>query len=338
MKKVAILGERRAGLVEVPDPQPHDDWVVVRIHAAPMCTEYKAFVAGQNWDVLGHEAVGEVAAVARPGRFQVGDRVIVWPQYSCGICSHCLAGDYVYCEDNYDFRALHGTNDGSGTMAQYILKPERLLYPIPQGMSYERASLALCALGPSFGAFRRIGLSAFDTVVIAGAGPVGLGAVVNARFVGARPIVVESVPYRVQRAREMGVKDVFDPKDAELISKIRDATGGRGADCAIDCAGAAAAERMCIDAVRRRGRVAYIGECFDPLSITVSPDLIRKGLTVVGSWHYNLNDADRVLKVIRESPLVDLLVSHVLPMSAVQEAFELSASHETAKVILKPWE
>jgi len=70
----------------------------------------------------------------------------------------------------------------------------------------------------------------------------------------------------------------------------------------------------------------------------VSPDLIRKGLTIVGSWHYNLSAYPRLLRVIQESPIVDLLISHVLPMSRIQEAFELSASHETAKVILKPWE
>ncbi len=65
---------------------------------------------------------------------------------------------------------------------------------------------------------------------------------------------------------------------------------------------------------------------------------IRKGLTLIGSWHYNLSDFPSVIKLIQESPLIDLLISHVLPMSRIQEAFELSASHEAAKVILKPWE
>lgn len=70
----------------------------------------------------------------------------------------------------------------------------------------------------------------------------------------------------------------------------------------------------------------------------VSPDLIRKGLTLLGSWHYNLSYFPAIMKVIQESPLIDLLLSHVLPMSRIQEAFELSASHQTAKIILKPWE
>jgi threonine dehydrogenase-like Zn-dependent dehydrogenase len=338
MKKAVILGERRAGLVEVPDPQPREDWVVVKVHAAPMCTEYKSFVAGHRTDFLGHEAAGEVVAVAQPGRVQVGDRVVVMPQYPCGKCALCVAGDYIYCEHNYDFTRFMGTPEGSATMAQYLLKPSWLLPAIPEGMSYDRAALACCALGPSFGAFQQMGLSAFDTVLITGAGPVGLGALVNARFRGAQAIVVERVPWRMQRAREMGAMAVLDPREPDLISRIRALTGGRGVDAALDCSGTVSAQRLAIEATRRRGQVAFVGECGDDLPIRVSPDLIRKGLTLRGSWHYNLAHFPAILKVIQESPLIDLLISHILPLSRIQEAFELSASHQAAKIILRPWE
>ena len=85
------------------------------------------------------------------------------------------------------------------------------------------------------------------------------------------------------------------------------------------------------------GKVAFIGECNDDLAIRISPDMIRKGLTLIGAWHYNLNDIAKVLQVIQNSPLIDLLVSHTFPMSRIQEAFELQASGECAKVILDPW-
>jgi threonine dehydrogenase-like Zn-dependent dehydrogenase len=205
-------------------------------------------------------------------------------------------------------------------------------------MSYVHASLACCALGPSFGAFREMRLDAFDTVLITGAGPVGLGAVVNAIYWGAPTIVVESVPYRVEVARRMGVKHILDPTDPDLVSTIRALTGGRGVDCAAECAGVVAAQRVCLEATRRRGRIAFVGECEDELCVRVSPDLIRTGQALYGSWYYNRQDVNAVLRVIQESPLIEHLISHVLPMSAVQEAFELSASQQTAKVILKPWE
>ena len=338
MKKAVILGERKAGLVDVPEPKAKEDWALVKVHGAPMCAEYKGFIAGHPSEYLGHEAAGEVVDVAQPGRVKVGDRVVVMPQYPCGRCALCVAGDYIYCQNAYDFAAFTGSREGSATYAQYLLKPDWLLPPIPEGMSYEKASLAGCALGPSFGAFQNMHLSAFDTVPITGLGPVGLGAVVNARYRGARVIAVESVAYRAERALQMGAEAVLDPRDEGTLARIREMTGGKGVDCSLDCAGNVKAERLCIDATRRKGHVAFVGECQEDFAIRVSPDLIRKGLTLVGSWHYNMNDFPLIMQVIQHSPHVDLLISHVMPMSKIQEAFELSASHQTAKVILKPWE
>jgi len=338
MKKAVILGERKAAIVDVPDPQPKEDWVVVKVHAAPMCTEYKAFVAGHKGEFLGHEAAGEVVAVAQPCRVKVGDRVVVMPLYPCGKCSFCVSGEYIHCERSIDPAKFTGSPEGRATMAQYLVKPSWLLPAIPEGVSYERGSLACCALGPSFGAFQAMRLSAFDTVLIAGLGPVGLGALVNARFRGARAIIVESVPWRVERAKQMGAAAVVDPRESNALKQIMGLTDGRGVDCALDCSGTVQAERLCIDAARRKGKVAFVGECTDPLPIRVSPDLIRKGLTIIGSWHYNLSDFPALMKVIRESPLIDLLISHVMPMSRIQDAFELCASHQTAKVVLRPWE
>ena len=337
MKKAIITGKRQAKLVEVPDPQPKEEWALVKIHAAPMCTEYKMYVNGYKSEFLGHEAVGEVVAVAQPGRVAVGDRVVAMPLYACGKCELCVAGDYIYCEHNCDVKTFTGSGEGSATYAQYLLKPVWLLSQIPADVSYEHASLALCGLGPSFGAFQTLNVGAFDTVLITGLGPVGLGAIVNARFRGARVFGVEMASWRVQRAKEMGAETVLDPRDDDVVDQIKALTEGQGVDCALDCSGTVPAQRLCIDATRRRGRVAFVGECQDELVIRVSPDMIRKGLTLIGSWHYNLNHYPLVMKVIKESPIIDLLISHVMPMSKFEEAFELQAAGQCAKIILKPW-
>jgi len=97
-------------------------------------------------------------------------------------------------------------------MAQYIVKPTFILQKIPDDVSYERASLACCGLGPSFGAFQQMDLNTFDTVLITGLGPVGLGAIVNARYRGARVIAVESNPFRTTRANNLkSGSEVFKP-------------------------------------------------------------------------------------------------------------------------------
>ncbi len=338
MKTAAILGEREAGLVEVPDPRAKEDWALVKVHATPMCNEYHAFERGSVTQSLGHEAAGEVVEVAQPGRVEVGDRVVVMPQYPCGKCALCVSGEYIHCVDGPNFEEFVGSPVGAATYAQYLLKPSWLLPKVPDGVSYDDASLACCALGPSYGAFHSMGLSAYDTVLITGLGPVGLGAIVNARFLGARVLAVEAVPYRAELATKMGAVTVLDPQETDLLEAIKELTGGLGVDCALDCSGNLRAERLCIDATRRRGKVGYVGQCGDELAIRVSPDLIGKGLTMLGAWHYNLAGFPDIMRVIQDSPLIDSLVTHVIPMSRIQEAFEISASHACGKIILRPWE
>jgi len=338
VKRAVITGERQAELIDAPDPRPKEDWALVKVHAIPMCTEYKAWVGGRPAQYLGHEAAGEVVEVAQPCRVKPGDRVVVQPQYPCGKCRLCVAGDYIHCQHTVNFQEFTGGPEGRATYAQYVLKPSWLLSPIPDGVPYEKAGLAICGLGPSFGAFDAMGLDAFDTVLITGIGPVGLGGVVNALYRGARVFVVDSVAWRVERAKEMGAEAAFDPADPDIVTKVRELTEGRGVDCALDCSGAVAAERLCMDATRRKGKVAYVGESSGDLTIRVSPDLVRTGIAIMGSWHYNLNLYPKIMQVIQCSPAIDLLISHVLPMTQIDQAFELCASHETAKVILKPWE
>jgi L-iditol 2-dehydrogenase len=338
MQKVTIQGPKQALLVEVPDPTPVANWVVVKVQTAPMCTEYKAYVAGQPVEQLGHEAAGEVVAVAQPGRVRVGDRVVVMPTNACGQCALCLAGDYIHCETNLNFAAIHGTRDGSATYAQYLLKPDHLLVPIPDGISYDHAAMACCGLGPTFGAMQRMGVDAFDTVLITGLGPVGLGGVINGVYRGARVIGVESNPYRAALALQLGATAVVDPTDPDALVQIRAFTAGCGVDQAIDCSGIVAAHRLCIDAARRKGQVAFVGECSDATPLHISPDMIRKGLTLIGSWHYPMHATPTIMALIgRVGPQIEQLISHRFPLAQVQEAWELQLTGQTAKVLLAPW-
>lgn len=140
-------------------------------------------------------------------------------------------------------------------------------------------------------------------------------------------------------ATALGAEQVLDPAENDVAQRLVALTGGAGVDAAIDCSGVPEAQRICIDATRRRGHVAFVGECYDrTLNITVSPDLIRKGLTLLGSWHCNLTDYPGVMGVIRRSPLAHRLISHELPLRSIQESMELSASQQCAKILLKPWD
>ena len=147
MKKAVILGREKAGIVEVPDPKPKEDWAVVEVHASAMCTEYEHFLAGRKNAHIGHEGAGEVVAVAQPGHVRVGDRVIVLPLYACGHCEFCRSGDFIYCENTTDFESFMGTGEGQDTFAQYVVKPSWLLPAIPDEISYEQATMAIDGIG-----------------------------------------------------------------------------------------------------------------------------------------------------------------------------------------------
>lgn len=338
MKQVAIVGPRQAELIDVPDPQPIDDWVVVKVTVAPMCTEYKAWLGGQLSNCLGHEAVGVVCAVARPCGVAVGDRVVVHPTWPCGRCELCHAGDYIHCEHMVNVKAYTGSDSGTATYCQYVIKPDWLCTRIPDDISDDLAGLLLCGLGPSFGAFERIGLAACDTVVITGLGPVGLGGVVNAAFRGARVLAVESNAWRAELAVALGAEIVLDPRDEATPARLRELTGGRGASAALDCSGAVQAHRLLVDALGRGGRLAFVGESSADTVLHVSSDMIRKGLTLRGSWHYNLTRYGALVDVLRRSPVAARLITHTFAMSRVQDAFETLATQNTGKVLLRPFE
>lgn len=338
MRAVAITGERQCALVERPRPRPWGWYAVVRILVAPMCTEYKAYASGWVGDWLGHEAAGIVEEVAGPCRVRPGDRVLVLPQNPCGQCEFCLSGEYVLCQDEPDVLNLTRNEYGTSTYSQFIVKADWQLPRIPDDLSLEEGSMACCALGPAYGAMRLTGLGPHQTVLITGLGPVGLGAVVCAKDLGATVIGVDRAPFRQALARELGADFVVDPDDPDVLRLILEATrDGRGVDQAIECAGVAPAQRLCVDAVRRRGVIGLVGEG-GAFELKASDDCLRKQLAILGSWYYKRQDVQPLFRLIaRNRSKVRAMVTHRFPMSRVRDAFELQIRAETGKVLLDPW-
>ena len=106
MKCVEITGKKSAAIVEQPIPKALDEFAVVKIIVAPMCTEAKLYATGGMHHPLGHEAAGEVEEIARKGSVALSDRVVIMPQYPCGKCQLCLSGDYIHCLNVRDMREV----------------------------------------------------------------------------------------------------------------------------------------------------------------------------------------------------------------------------------------
>src|SRR5688572_29754258 len=156
MKTVVIEGKESVRVIDVPVPRSFDNYAVVKIKSAPMCTEYRTYERGEHCINIGHEAAGEVVEISGSQKIKKGDRVMVMPQYPCGRCELCLQGDYIHCQHTGDPLKDSGFEHGTGTFAEYIIKPDWLLLPIPEDISYDEAAMACCGLGPALESCERM--------------------------------------------------------------------------------------------------------------------------------------------------------------------------------------
>ena len=335
MKNVVISGPRQCEVLDVPTPVVKENFCLVKIVIAAMCTEYRDYERGNASRCLGHEAVGEVVETGRAVfRVKRGDRVVVMPSFPCGSCFFCATGDYIHCQSNVDPREICGSETGVATYAQYCVKQDFLLLPIPEDVSYEHAAMACCGLGPTFGAARKLGINGFDTVLITGLGPVGMGGIINCLYSGAKVIAADIQEWRRQKSLEMGAAAIVDPSAPDALEQIRHLTDGLGADKAIECAAVPAAQKFAVEAVRRLGSVAFVGWGGHLELGNMVPD----GKTLHGCWHWNLNDTFDMFQVIRESSeKIDQMITHRFPMSQVEEAWETQLKGECGKILLYPW-
>jgi len=195
--------------------------------------------------------------------------------------------------------------------------------------------MACCGLGPTFNAIQMMKVNSLDCVLISGLGAVGLGGVVNARVRGARVIGIEGHPYRVALAKTLGAEAVFDPTDPDLVTKIRDLTGGKGADKSIEASSTETGPGVLAQATRLNGELTSVG-WGRPINMK---DVVFRGITVRGAWHWNhLRDGRAMAETLtKAAPLLDKLITHTFPMSRVQDAWELQMTGNCGKVLLEPW-
>lgn len=335
MKKFIIDGIEQIRVLEVPVPeQIPENWALVKILAVPLCTEYKSWLDGSFYP--GHEGAGEVVEINGDNcDIKVGDIVALMPGSPCHNCEICKSGNYIHCEHWIDYEGI--TGQAFDTHVQFMLKPTWLLAKVPEGITADMGALACCALGPTMGALDHMNSDAFDVILITGGGPVGLGGVVNAKFRGCKVILVEENQYRRKLAEELGADLVLAPNDTELLTKIKNFTNGLGVDGCIECSGTVKAQMLCLNSTRRLGSVALVGECSKSMQLESSEHFIRTGITLFGQWHYNMRLIPNIMQVIRESAVIGKLVTHTFPMSEIDDALRLDATHNTGKIIINPW-
>jgi L-iditol 2-dehydrogenase len=275
--------------------------------------------------VLGHEAAGQIVAVGKGVAIErIGSRVALEPGIGCRQCSYCHQGRYNLCPDMRFF----ATPPIDGALCEYVVVPADHAYAVPDGMSDDAAALVE-PLSVAIWAHRTARLGAGSSVLIAGAGPIGLLITQVAAALGATEIVVSDVDAgRLELAGSFGATAVLDAtKPAE----------GLAVDAFIDCSGAPAAVRAGLPAVRPGGTVVLVGMGADELTLPLSL-LQRREINVTGTFRYANTWPTGIALASRGLVDLDGLVTGHVDLDHTRDAIVPDPAAGQVKMVVRPGE
>jgi L-iditol 2-dehydrogenase len=316
--------------------------------------------------IQGHENVGTIVAIAEDRNctdfegavLNIGDRVVVAPNVSCGACYYCRHDfPYYCCENTVDYGNNISAKDPPhlfGGWSQYLyVVPGSVLLKIPDELPSEIAVLAEL-MAVTAGLDRAKQISSFpnesfrfdDSVVVLGTGPLGMCFVIKARMLGAGIIIaVDLSDYRLDFARKLGADHAINAartSPGERMTMIRDFCRGRGADVVIECAGVPGAVREALELLRVGGLLVEAGNFSDMGEIAISPHrhLCAKNVRILGvggeepaAYGPSMRQMTRYM---RQYPLREF-VTHRFGLRQVDAAMKKSMAEDSMKVIIDPW-
>jgi L-iditol 2-dehydrogenase len=342
MKAAMLYGVKDLKVEDVEVPEVKEGEVLVKVKAATTCgTDLKIFQRGYVEKVIklptifGHEWAGEVAEVGKGLEWPRKDmRVRAGNSAPCLHCSMCQRGKYNLCENMIWLW---------GAYAEYIKVPARMvlinMQGIPDGISYEEAAITeplACVLHGVEQANVKLG----DTVAIIGAGPIGLLHLLTVKKMGARrTIMIDLVDERLGFAENLGADATVNSGKENVETRIRELTGGYGADVAIEAIGLPATWEQALKLVRKGGTVLEFGGCPPGTEIKVNAEMLHYGeLTVMGTFHTTPLHFRKALNLIATRTIdVRPLVTRKMKLDNIKEAFEiLSTSKNEIKIGILP--
>jgi L-iditol 2-dehydrogenase len=288
--------------------------------------------------VMGHEAAGEIAQVG-PGviDWKPGDRVTFDSTVYCGECWYCRHGRVNLCDNRRVLGVSCGEYRRHGAFAEYVNVPQRILYRLPDNLSFEQAAMVE-AVSVAVHAVERTPLSLDAAVAVVGTGMIGLLVVQVLRIAGCGKIIaIDLDEGRLQLARKLGATQTIKADAAELPEKIRALTDGRGADAAFEVVGLPATVRTAIDCVRKGGSVTLVGNLKPQVELPLQAVVTRE-LTLIGTCA-SAGEYPACLALIASGKInVTDFISATPPLEEGAKWFERLYAGEKGlmKVLLKP--
>jgi len=305
MKAVRLVeAGRPLELHNIPMPPTGDDDVLVRVKAAGICHSDAHYRAGISPVdplplTLGHEVAGVVESIGRNVKqFQVGERVCLHYMATCGTCAWCGKGHDQFCVTG----AMIGkTRDGG--YAEFIVVPARSVFSLPDEISFEHGAIMMCSSATSLHALKKARLQPGETVAIFGAGGLGMSAIQLAKALGAREIfAVDIQPNKLDLARSLGAVPI-DARAGDPVQRIRNQTGGRGVDVALELIGLPLTMQQSVRSLACQGRAALAGITAADFAIAPYRELISREAEIIGVSDHLAAEIPALLEFARSGKL-----------------------------------
>jgi len=330
---------------EVPVPEVGEGEVLIKVAACGICgTDIKKIFQRyvEPPQILGHELAGTVVAIGRGvTKWKLGDRVMSFHHIPCGKCFYCEKRLFSQCKQYKTTGLTGGFTPNGGGFAQYVKAmpwvAERGIVALPDDVSFDEATF-IEPINTIVKAVQKARITAGETVLVAGCGPIGLQLLMVANLEGAR--IFTSDPMAVRRAKSLnlGAVESFDPSNGKLVEAVRGRTEGRGADAVLVAVAHPSVVADALAAARPGGRVLLFA-ANDPVTRIEFP-AAAVGIDekeILGSYSAAVDIQDSAAElVLRKKLPVMQIVSHRFPLAGIQQALDLAAhpTEESLKILV----
>lgn len=333
-----VVSEGRTDFFTRAVPAPAADEVIIHIKASALCGSDLHIFKAKHPSVplpatIGHEFSGDIIAMgADVTALCIGQRVTAEPCVACGTCDACRHGEYGSCDQlSFIYRR------GDGAMADYITVKAASVFPLPETLTYEAGAL-IEPLAVATHAVRRADVRLGETVLVLGAGAIGLLVAALCKRMGAKEIIVSDFSaFRLDMAMTLGATRTVNPGKGESLEQaVAEATNGKGVDQAFECVGREETLTSAIHLLRKKGQATVVGIFEQPPASFPITRMVTHELRLQGSQGYCW-DFPVALQMAGQIDLARL-VTHQFPLDELQTALEVASdrTQNSVKVILKP--
>lgn len=323
---------------QIDRPEPAPGQVLIKVEACGVCGS-DVHASEAEWTplniVMGHEYSGTVATLGEGvGRWKVGQRVAPVSQISCGQCPKCHSGDFHHCEN---LVYTDYSTEFNGAYAEFCLTGENDILPLADNISFEEAA-TIEPLAVGYDAVRRARLKPGESVLIVGAGPIGLTTAAWARFFGARHVVVsERNPERLALADLMGATHTINAGEEPDVMAVCEKMTGVKPLVIFECVGIPGMIQQMISMAEPRSKIIVVGVCMEPDTF-IPMDCTFKALELVFPFGYSISDYEYIFEQMEMGRISGKpLISNCISLEELPDMFErLKKPTDQCKVIVMP--